>query len=431
MAIDKNKTKGLIDEVNDLFDSVTGGLSEDTRRWFRDKLIGSALGEIEELVSSARPPVFYLVGRSGHGKSSSLNALAGRQVAQPGDVRPTTLESELYTIPFEDSFATWRAIDSRGIFETTSPHGGPRADVVELLKKDIVEKKPDLILHVIAAKEVRNLANDFAAYREIGRALETSLGIVPPTLIVITNVDALGNPREWPPEHSPRKLGLIDESLRYLVNDVLAIDPTPLDLNAPYKGVALAGKVHIGVVPVCTLENDLWNIETLRYFVGEHLPKSAILDFFQATRRKEQLRRLSQSITRRFASIAFGIGLSPVPVTDIIILSPLQLLLTAFIGGLSCRSFSRQTAMEFFTAAGLEIPVGIGLRLLAQQLTKLVPLVGSLVSGAIAASGTYAIGKAAEVYFFTGEVVPSLRVKSSRRRNLATNGKRRADKDAV
>jgi predicted GTPase len=160
MAIDKTKTKDLIEQITVLFDSVASGLPAAARNWLRDQLLGAALGEIEELVEQARPPVLYLIGRSGHGKSSLINALSGRGAATVGDVRPTTPESETYTIAFPDSFATWRVVDSRGIFETTAPDGGPAADVVDLLKRDIAEKKPDLVLHVIASRELRNLSND-------------------------------------------------------------------------------------------------------------------------------------------------------------------------------------------------------------------------------------------------------------------------------
>jgi len=50
--------------------------------------LGAAIGEIEALIEESRPPFFYLLGRSGHGKSSLLNALAGRDVVEVGHVRP-------------------------------------------------------------------------------------------------------------------------------------------------------------------------------------------------------------------------------------------------------------------------------------------------------------------------------------------------------
>jgi uncharacterized protein (DUF697 family) len=55
------------------------------------------------------------------------------------------------------------------------------------------------------------------------------------------------------------------------------------------------------------------------------------------------------------------------------------------------------------SAAGLNVISAVGLRALAQQLVKLIPGVGSVVSAAIASGGTYAIGKSAEAWFFSQE----------------------------
>lgn len=45
-------------------------------------LMKPLLGLLQEYVSQARPPVFLFQGRSGHGKSTLVNALAGREVAK-------------------------------------------------------------------------------------------------------------------------------------------------------------------------------------------------------------------------------------------------------------------------------------------------------------------------------------------------------------
>ncbi|HZT80511.1 MAG TPA: hypothetical protein VFA26_09820, partial [Gemmataceae bacterium] len=74
--------------------------------------------------------------------------------------------------------------------------------------------------------------------------------------------------------------------------------------------------------------------------------------------------------------------------------------MVALVGGLSCRPLSLDTATEFAAASGVAIGAGTGLRVVAQELVKLVPWGGSVISAGIAASGTYAIGKSAEAYFF-------------------------------
>ena len=113
---------------------------------------------------------------------------------------------------------------------------------------------------------------------------------------------------------------------------------------------------------------------------------------------------MAEGIINKFATIAGSIGLAPVPIADILILTPLQLLLIAIIGGLSCEELSLGTARKFLAACGLATGAGVALRLVAQQLLKLVPFLGTACSGAVAASGTFAIGKSAEAYFFSGEI---------------------------
>jgi uncharacterized protein (DUF697 family) len=40
----------------------------------------------------------------------------------------------------------------------------------------------------------------------------------------------------------------------------------------------------------------------------------------------------------------------------------------------------------------------------AQHLIKLIPGAGPVISGGVAGSGTYALGKSAQSYYFSGEV---------------------------
>jgi uncharacterized protein (DUF697 family) len=189
-----------------------------------------------------------------------------------------------------------------------------------------------------------------------------------------------------------------------LADDVLQVDRRQLDLNQMINGYEVKHDTYIGVMPVCALAGEEWNIDTLSGFIGRYLPESALLDFFQAQQRKQQLKQISDTIIKRFSTIASGVGSTPIPVADMFVLTPLQLLMISIIGGLSCRSFSKETAYEFIAAAGINIGAAFGLREVARQLTKLVPFAGWAVSGGIAGASTYMIGKSAERYFFQGEL---------------------------
>ncbi len=399
MAVNKNKTREFIQEVESVIPEI---VPEKYRNVVMNVLISPALKELKKLIDESRPPVFYVVGRSGHGKSSLINALANKQVSEVGDVKPTTYESIDYFITFEKQYSTWRVIDSRGLFETTPPEGKTSVDTVERVKEDIRKYNPDIILHVISAPEIRNLAHDLEVLSDIMNEVKDSMGIELPVIVVLTKSDTLGNPREWPPEKNARKAGLIQEALEYMAKDVLKVDYETYDKNIPYKGFLFKNSDYIAVIPVSGLWDDSWNIETLSNLIGEKLPESAILDYIQAQRRKKQLKKISSSLIKRFSTIASGIGAIPIPVADIFILTPLQILLISIIGGLSCRSVSKDTAKEFLAASGITLGTGVGLRTLARQLVKFLPLGGSIISAGIAFSGTYTIGKSAELYFFEG-----------------------------
>ncbi len=405
MAIDKKQYKDLINMVNSLFDNVLSEFSPDVREKIRSLVLSKVIEEMEDLIGNSRPPNMFLVGRSGHGKSSLINALANRPVAVTGDVKPTTAEARPYLIVFPDSHAAWNIIDSRGLFETIDASQKSDISPLEQAKKEITMYNPDVIMHVIAAPELRNLRHDIEAFREIQSALRHELGNVPPTIMVLTKVDVLGNPRDWPPEKSQYKAGLIYEALRYAAENIIALPYQFVDPDNPIKGILFKDSVeYIGVIPVCALLDEKWNIETLSELIGEVLPRSALLDFFQAQKRKALLKKLSTSLIKRFSTIAMGIGAIPIPVSDILLLTPLQMVMIALIGGLSCRNPDTGTVAEFMTAAGINTAAAMGLRALARQLVKLVPFLGDVISGGIAYSGTYAIGKAAEAYYFEDEV---------------------------
>lgn len=420
MAIDKSRTKELVDGINTAFDSITAGLPAASRKWLREMVLSAALEEIERVVVNSRPPVLYVMGRSGHGKSSLINALAGKEVAEVGDIKPSTLGADPYLISFPEFFAEWTVVDSRGIFESTRPSGATELNALEQVKQDIRTYKPDVILHVITASEIRSLENDFRAFAEVQKVAAAQLGAAIPAIMVVNKVDILGDPRDWPVAQSAKKAGLIKALLDYIVQEILHCQTALINLNSSIEGCTVTGpatgpgassgphpamsSAYVGIIPVCVRSGDEWNLDTLSRFIGDYLPDSAVLNFFQAQQRKELLRRISSSTIMRFSALAAGIGSAPIPIADIVVLTPLQLLLVAFIAGLSCRSFTLESVAEFAAASGAGVGVAFGLREVVREMVKFVPVLGAPVSGAIAGSATYGMGKAAEAYYFLGEV---------------------------
>src|SRR5262249_4136434 len=138
----------------------------------------------------------------------------------------------------------------------------------------------------------------------------------------------LDPPREWPIQPNGLKAGRITETLEYMARDVLgAPGYEPLDPQDPTLGCRLQGEQSVKcMVPVAVPPGEpFWNVETLSEAVGTVLPKEALLQFFQAQRRKELLRKMASDLVMRFAGVAATVGLTPLPVADILILTPLQL----------------------------------------------------------------------------------------------------------
>ncbi len=109
----------------------------------------------------------------------------------------------------------------------------------------------------------------------------------------------------------------------------------------------------------------------------------------------------AERIVRNAALVGLAAGLEPIPMVDIPILIGNQMRMVLRIAALYGEPVGSQYLRELFaTVAG-----GLALRYVAGELAKAVPLGGDLVSGAIAAAGTWAIGMVAVEYFEEGKQI--------------------------
>lgn len=408
MAIDRNKLRNLINQINQMFDTIPGDPA--IKDYIKLKIMGPTINEIENLITESRAPVILLFGRSGHGKSSLINALINRRDLDTDDeIRPNTAEAAEYNIDFPGKYANWNVVDTRGIFESCRA-GNKQDEASDALTKAIEKYNPDILMHVIAARDCRNIGPDLELYRDKMEYFRRQ-GKIMPTMICITQVDTVNPPTEWPLKASSQKAATIIGHMDFLAQDVLKLQTKPFDLNTRLKGMKFEvseTNSYVGIFPVCTYwtkdYDQRWNIDSLSMFIGENLPEVARLDFIQALGLQELLKKMSDDFIHRFSSIAGVVGTSPVPFSDMALLLPLQMLMIALIGGLSCRPVSIQTANEYLGAAGVNLAGGFIAKQVAKQLLKFIPG-GSLVNGGIAASATYGMGKAAELYFFNNKIV--------------------------
>ena len=104
-------------------------------------------------------------------------------------------------------------------------------------------------------------------------------------------------------------------------------------------------------------------------------------------------------IVRNSVLLSLAAGLEPVPLIDIPILLGTQIRLVLRIAAIYGEPMTASRAREVVAS----ITVGLALRYGAEELAKLVPFGGDLISGAIAAAGTWALGQVATEYFEGGK----------------------------
>jgi uncharacterized protein (DUF697 family) len=150
-------------------------------------------------------------------------------------------------------------------------------------------------------------------------------------------------------------------------------------------------------LPVLRVSTDL---QSLAHDIFSSVPLEARLETARAFRVAPKLRHeLADEIADRCASIAATVGLTPLPLSDIWLLAPLQVLMVSSIAYLGTEARNIRSVAHWLAGVGVTGGVGLGLRWTAQQLTKLLPGVGSVVSAGIAGFGTRALARTATSHF--------------------------------
>ncbi len=136
--------------------------------------------------------------------------------------------------------------------------------------------------------------------------------------------------------------------------------------------------------------------------VTQYLPNQARVEMIRISRDREAQTEVAQTLVKSTTAICTAIGAQPIPLADLPILTTLQLVMVSGIMYISGRERSVRAATEFIAALGANVGAGMLLREGTRAVLKFFPGWGNVVCGMVAGAGTYAIGRAAIVYFLEG-----------------------------
>ena len=175
----------------------------------------------------------------------------------------------------------------------------------------------------------------------------------------------------------------------------------------------------LAVIPFGPAENFAVQAQQLMSILARELPNEARIEMIRISRDREAQKEVAQILVKSTAAICTAIGAQPIPLADLPILTTLQLVMVSGIMYLSGRERSLRAATEFVAAIGANVGAGMLFREATRAILKFFPGWGNLVCGMVAGAGTYAIGRAATVFFLEG-----VSIKEARRIYLAARKKR-------
>lgn len=390
--------RNSLDQVMDTLPVKVPGAVRETVKELLFK--NEELNQLIQDIVDRRPPRFIVIGKTGVGKSSLINAMFGRYLAKTSavDIGTTSVASYQYR---DGDQTLFDVIDTRGLNESE----GARDSAEQALKKAMQQFEPDAIILVMDATDRAGMDEELKQVQLLKPFISQHVPIV----CVLTHADHIDPARIKEPERYPEvkeeRIKNKRAQVKQLIRDLkLSIDDViPVSSYIEWS--------HDAPETLTTIEQKYLTIDfDGRYQIDELLDYlEATIDFQSAihlmlsTRIERAIKLLTRRIIKVFSGVASTVALTPIPVSDMSVLVPLQLLMVSFIAYVSGRTVDKKMLRDFLISIGGVGSLGYSFKLLAQQGSKLLNVVlpgsGSVISSAIAYSGTFAMGKAAEAYF--------------------------------
>lgn len=429
--------KTVYDSMDTIIDELGRALPEGVTNTIKKCVLGDEeLKTFMHGVENHRTPRIMLLGRTGIGKSSLINALCGGYVAEVNDYRSCTSETKFYSCK-DDGRVLMDIMDSRGFSENKALKD---SSAEEDLLSDVIDFAPDAILIVLSCdRRDDSISEDLDFLIKVQKEYFNQYYQQVPIIAVINRADTVPPKREQDPAlySEKKKVGIAkvvseyrmafkNKKLRF--NDVIAVSSLidwKLD-DGSEEGIPLTVEEIENLTDrekkqIAIDFDGRYQIEELRDIIESSIEDyEAKMGFMMAVKLNDLVLKLAKKLTNIFSGISTTVGASPIPVSDILVLVPLQAALVIMIALLSGREIDIKTAKEFVISLGGVSATGFICRTIAQQGAKAVnliaPTAGSALSATIAGGGTKAIGEAAIKYYLQDKEFELIKSEFSKKR---------------
>lgn len=361
--------------------------------------------EIVEGIKEKRPPKLVIMGRSGVGKSSLINAMFGEYLAETSSVNVGTKEACVFQYKKNDE-VVFEIIDTRGIRENLKVAS---SDAETDLQKVIDEFEPDAFLILTNGADRSTLKEDAVYLNEIYNQLEIKV----PLVTVVNRIDDIEPSRiKEPSRYTLKKkenIRIKVEQVREVLNDAGISESFILPVSS-YIEWSHESPEDLTKEEKENLTVDFdgrYNIDKLIEFLEENIDFRAAVYLMLNNKLEIAINKIANKFVKVFSTASAGVAVTPIPASDIAVLIPIQILEVTLIAYLNGTKLDSKAAREFIFSLGGVALFGLALRFAAQQGSKFLNLIipgsGVAVSSALAYSGTYAVGKAAIAYYIDGK----------------------------
>lgn len=307
-----------------------------------------------------------VVGGTGVGKSSLINAVFGRDLAKVGKGLPVTRGADYY---HDDSLGIWD-LEGFEIGATSSPAEILRTNLATIAERPAVEQI-SVVWYCVLSKADRLTPPDIAMIRELAAA-----GL--PVILVLTKVDWSKNPvtgKRTPPRD-------VEEFTSWLEEPVDA-DGNSIDL--PIERVILTSTRD---------KHGKGSGHGLGELVAETLALSPE-DEKDAFRIAQRLnlpwkREMARPVIAAAAAAAAAATAVPIPVADAMALAPIQMTMMGRIAAI----YDLELKTMMSASALAQLGVQLSGQALARSFLKLIPGAGSVIGASVAFALTGAMGEA-------------------------------------